>query len=145
PCLSGAYVGDRKIDGVSMWLWDERGGLVRAVTRGDGAKGDDVTPNVRTIRAVPLALGKGAPELLEVRGEAYIPNAEFARINAEREAAGEEPFMNPRNACAGTLKNLDPSITAARKLGFVAHGRGAVDPPSFATTYSQFLEKVRAL
>lgn len=141
----GAYVCDPKIDGVALTLRYESGRLVRAVTRGDGAKGDDVTPNVRTIRAVPLALGKGAPELLEVRGEAYIPNAEFARINAEREAAGEEPFMNPRNACAGTLKNLDPSITAARKLGFVAHGRGAVDPPSFATTYSQFLEKVRAL
>ena len=141
----GDYVCDPKIDGVALTLRYERGRLVRAVTRGDGAMGDDVTPNVRTIRAVPLALGEGAPAVLEVRGEAYIPNAEFARINAEREAAGDEPFMNPRNACAGTLKNLDPSITAARRLGFVAHGRGAVDPPSFAATYAQYLEKIRAL
>src|SRR5690606_3404612 len=102
----------------------EKGELVSAVTRGDGEKGDDVTHAVRTIRAVPLRLEprQGArtkvPEVLEVRGEAYIPLSEFERINAEREAAGEEPFMNPRNACAGTLKNLDPKVAASRHLGF---------------------------
>jgi DNA ligase (NAD+) len=139
------YVCDPKIDGIALAVRYERGVLKRAVTRGDGTKGDDVTPNVRAIRAVPLRLGEGAPEVLEVRGEAYIPNEEFARINAEREAEGEEPFMNPRNACAGTLKNLDPRITAARKLGFVAHGRGEIAPESFASSYTEYLARIRAL
>jgi DNA ligase (NAD+) len=139
------YVCDPKIDGIALAVRYERGVLKRAVTRGDGTKGDDVTPNVRAIRAVPLRLGEGAPEVLEVRGEAYIPNEEFARINAEREAEGEEPFMNPRNACAGTLKNLDPRITAARKLGFVAHGRGEIATESFASSYTEYLARIRAL
>jgi NAD-dependent DNA ligase len=106
--------------------------LVRAVTRGDGVKGDDVTANVRTIRGVPLRLGSergrkraaGVPGVLEVRGEVYFPLAEFERINAEREKASEDLFMNPRNAAAGTMRQLDPSIAARRPLMFVAHSFG---------------------
>ncbi len=155
---------DPKIDGVAISLRYEQGRLTRAITRGDGTKGDDVTANVRTIKAVPLLLtppppgrGPGAsrgggtphaptpPRLLEVRGEIYLPTKEFHRINEEREADGEELFANPRNACAGTLKNLDPRITASRRLGFVAHGRGACEPPDFETSYSDFLISIRAL
>ncbi len=137
---------DPKIDGVALSLRYEGGRLVHALTRGDGEKGDDVTHNVRTIRAVPLSIeGKGVPRVLEVRGEAYIPNDEFARINAEREEAGEELFMNPRNTCAGTLKQLDPSITASRRLGFVAHGRGQIEPGGFASSYSELLDELRSL
>jgi DNA ligase (NAD+) len=141
-------VADAKIDGVAMSLRYERGRLVQAVTRGDGVKGDDVTHNVRTIRGVPLVLGEGStgwkpvprrskhsgpgdadagvPEVLEVRGEVYLPLEEFERINREREAAGEDLFMNPRNAAAGTLKALDPAVAASRRLAFAAHGRGEV-------------------
>ncbi|MFG0285503.1 MAG: NAD-dependent DNA ligase LigA [Phycisphaerales bacterium JB039] len=138
---------DPKIDGVALSLRYESGELVSAVTRGDGEKGDDVTHAVRTIRAVPLRLTpkQGAktkvPDVLEVRGEAYIPLREFERINAEREEAGEEPFMNPRNACAGTLKNLDPKIAASRRLGFLAHGRGEVTD-GFASGYEEFLARL---
>ncbi len=140
---------DPKIDGVAVSLRYEKGRLIHAATRGDGLIGDDVTHNARTIKAIPLILRPGdqesAPAVLEVRGEVYLPSREFQRINVEREAAGEEPFMNPRNACAGTLKQLDPRITAHRRLGFVAHGRGLVEPDSFAASYSEFLERLRAL
>jgi DNA ligase (NAD+) len=137
---------DPKIDGMAISLRYEKGRLVRALTRGDGAKGDDVTGNVRTIKAVPLMLeGKTVPAVLEVRGEVFMPTKEFQRINEEREAEGEEPFMNPRNACAGTIKNLDPKVTASRRLGFVAHGRGVVEPADFADSYCEFLSKVRAM
>lgn len=140
---------DPKIDGVAISIRYEKGVLVHAVTRGDGSKGDDVTHNIRAIRAVPLTLeaaqAVSVPEVLEVRGEAYIPTAEFTRINAEREAAGEEVFMNPRNSCAGTLKSLDSTIVAQRRLGFLAHGRGEVAPSDWAESYAQFLEQLRAL
>ena len=114
---------DPKIDGVALSVRYENGAFVRALTRGDGREGDDVSHAVRTIRALPLTLGKDAPDVFEIRGEVYIPNAEFERINAERAEAGDELFMNPRNACAGTLKNLDPNVAASRNLGFRAHGR----------------------
>lgn len=140
---------DPKIDGLAMSLRYERGVLAAAVTRGDGVKGDDVTHSVRTIRAVPLKLNDAAgvpiPEVLEVRGEVYFPLKEFARVNAEREAAGEELFMNPRNAAAGTLKQLDPSVTAARKLGFLAHGRGECSDKGFAGSFTEFLARVGKL
>jgi DNA ligase (NAD+) len=127
-----AFVCDPKIDGVAISLRYEGGELVRAVTRGDGEKGDDVTAQVRTIRAIPLRLvklprgGGSMPDVLEVRGEVFMPNAEFERINREREAAGEAVFANARNSTAGTLKNLDPRVAAARRLNFSAHGRGEV-------------------
>jgi DNA ligase (NAD+) len=146
-------VADAKIDGVAMSLRYEDGELVRAVTRGDGVKGDDVTANVRTIRGVPLRLGSGrgaeraagVPGVLEVRGEVYFPLAEFERINAEREKAGEDLFMNPRNAAAGTLKQLEPSVTASRRLAFAAHGRGEVSEGGFARGHAEFLEKIAGL
>lgn len=139
-------VADAKIDGVAMSLRYEGGRLARAVTRGDGTRGDDVTPNVRTIRSIPLRLvGKGVPDVLEVRGEVFFPLKEFERVNAEREAEGEDVFLNPRNAAAGTLKQLDPRITAKRRLGFSAHGRGAISEEKFATSHSEFLAKLREL
>ena len=139
-------VADPKVDGVAMSLRYEGGKLARAVTRGDGTTGDDVTANVRTIRAVPLELkGRGVPGVLEVRGEVYFPLKEFERVNKEREEAGDDLFLNPRNAAAGTLKQLDPKITASRRLGFVAHGKGEVSDARFATSHTQFLEKISSL
>ncbi len=130
-----ALVCDPKIDGVALSLRYENATLVSAVTRGDGATGDDVTHIARTVRAIPLRLERHAegarrsiavPEVLEVRGEIYLPLKEFARINAEREASDEDVFMNPRNAAAGTLKQLDPKVAATRRLGFSVHGRGEI-------------------
>ncbi len=123
------YVAELKIDGLSMALHYEAGRLVRGVTRGDGVRGDDVTPNLRTLKSVPLVLdGEGIPEELEVRGEVYLPRSSFDRVNAEREAADDEPFANPRNAAAGTMKTLDPSVVASRGLDIflysIAHVRG---------------------
>jgi DNA ligase (NAD+) len=112
-----AYTAELKIDGLSVALHYEDGRLVRAVTRGDGVRGDDVTPNARAIRAVPLVLrGEGVPAELEARGEVYLPRTRFEAINLEREEAEEEPFANPRNAAAGTMKSLDPRVVAARGL-----------------------------
>jgi len=145
---SVVFAAEPKIDGVAMSLRYENGRLLHAVTRGDGTTGDDVTHNVRTIRAVPLELPTGAPRVLEVRGEVYLPKKEFERINQEREAEGEELFANPRNACAGTLKQLDPTAAAARKLGFVAHGRGEVEPgrgDGFAESHTGFLARCKKL
>jgi DNA ligase (NAD+) len=124
-----AYVTELKIDGLSMALHYEKGRLARGVTRGDGVRGDDVTPNVRAIKSVPLSLhGKGVPAELEVRGEVYLPRSRFAAMNREREEAGEEPFANPRNAAAGTMKTLDPKVVASRGLDIclyqVAHVKG---------------------
>lgn len=140
-----AVVCDPKIDGVAMSLRYEKGKLVVAATRGDGAVGDDVTSSVRAIRAIPVRLAGKAPEVLEVRGEVYMPFKEFARINTEREAAGEELFMNPRNSTAGTLKQLDPKIVASRRLSFFAYGRGEVSEEGFAAGHSEFLSKVKVM
>ncbi len=108
---------EMKYDGLSISLHYEQGRLVRAVTRGDGTQGDDVTANVRTIRSVPLVLsGSGYPEEFEIRGEVLMPFAEFERINAERREAGEQPFANPRNAASGTLKTADARVVAERRL-----------------------------
>ena len=117
-----AYVCELKIDGLAMSLRYEHGVLVRAATRGDGEQGEEITANVRTIGSVPLRLQlEQPPEWLEVRGEAFIPDGTFAAINAEREARGEALFANPRNACAGTLRQLDPKVVAARRLDFFAY------------------------
>lgn len=142
---------DAKIDGVAVSLRYERGRLARALTRGDGTAGDDITANARAIRAVPLTLDTQSgpiPEVLEVRGEIYMPLAEFERINAERDEADLEPFMNPRNATAGTLKQLDPKVVAARRLGFVAHGRGEIagkGAKGFGGSHSAFLAALKRL
>ncbi|MCA9286059.1 MAG: NAD-dependent DNA ligase LigA, partial [Phycisphaerales bacterium] len=137
------FVCDPKVDGVAISLRYEDGRLAQAVTRGDGERGDDVTANVRTIRAVPLRLsGRRVPEVLEVRGEIYMPNAEFERVNHEREAAGEALFANARNSTAGTLKSLDPRVAASRRLSFVAHGRGEIR--GFAPeTFTEFVAAIR--
>lgn len=137
---------DAKIDGVAISLRYESGALVRAVTRGDGTRGDDVTHNIRTIRSLPLVLeGENIPDVLEIRGEVAIPDAEFERINRERGEAGKEEFMNPRNACAGTLKSLDPRHAAERNLVFLAHGRGRVSDDTFASGHKAFVDRIGSL
>lgn len=112
-----AYVAEMKIDGLSIALTYVDGRLVRGATRGDGVSGDEVTANVRTIRAIPLSLRDGPAGRVEVRGEVFLPRASFARMNQEREEAGEPLFMNPRNAAAGTMRNLEPGLVAKRNLG----------------------------
>jgi len=146
---------DPKIDGVAVSLRYEHGVLVQALTRGDGEKGDVITTNVRGIRSVPLRLrarGIGtAPDILEVRGEIFMPTSQFERINAEREIAGEPLFANARNSTAGTLKSLDPSVVRARGLRFVAHGVGevrgleGVESRRPVAGYFEFLQAVNAL
>ena len=122
PATALPMVGELKIDGNALALSYEHGVLVRAATRGDGEQGEEITANVRTIGAVPLRLQlANPPEWLEVRGEAFIPDGTFAVINTEREARGEALFANPRNACAGTLRQLDPKVVAARRLDFFAY------------------------
>lgn len=127
------YVMEPKIDGLACSLIYENGKLVRAATRGDGSVGENVTANVRTIRSIPLVLkaadGEEIPELLDVRGEVYMPRHEFMRLNEERAEAGESEFANPRNAAAGSLRQLDPQVTAKRALSFFAYyvGDGAKD------------------
>jgi DNA ligase (NAD+) len=137
------YVAELKVDGLSMALHYQDGRLQRAVTRGDGVRGDDVTPNVRTIRAVPLRLTGDPPAELEVRGEVFLPRSRFQAINREREEREEEPFANPRNAAAGTIKSLDPRVAAGRGLDLflysVAQVRGAA-----VTSQWEALEKLRA-
>ena len=135
------YVAELKIDGLSIALTYEDGELVRGATRGDGVSGEDYTANVRTIRAVPLRLAAGPPGRVEVRGEVYLPRPSFERINREREEAGEPVFANPRNAAAGTMRNLDPALVAKRGLSaFTYQLVGAADLASHAET----LESLRA-
>lgn len=126
------YLVEPKIDGVSMSLRYENRRLVRAATRGNGIVGDDVTQNVRTIKSVPLSLPADAPETLEVRGEVYMTRDGFAELNARLEESGGEPFANPRNACAGSLKLLDPKVVAKRPLDIVVYNSGGVGCDSFA-------------
>lgn len=146
-------VAEPKVDGLALSLRYESGVLVHAVTRGDGTRGDDVTHAARAIRSIPLQLEgdeSTVPSVLEVRGEVFFPLKEFERVNKEREDAGDELFQNPRNAAAGTLKNLDPKLVASRKLGFVAHGRGEYVGTTktdevFDSTYWRFLAALRSV
>lgn len=142
-----AYVLEPKIDGASVSLRYENGRLVQAATRGRGNVGDDITANARTIRAIPLVLHTdGAkvepPAILEVRGEVYMDNEDFQRVNKEIVAEGEEPYANPRNLTAGTLRRLDPKIVAKRRLRFLAHGLGQVNPMP-AETYWEWTQLLR--
>ena len=123
-----------KIDGCAVTLLYREGKLAYAATRGDGRTGDDITANVRTIKNVPFILPAGAPELLEVRGEIYMPSADFDILNAERDADGLPAFANPRNATAGTIKLLDSAEVARRPLRFLAHGIGGYEGPALRTT-----------
>jgi DNA ligase (NAD+) len=144
-----AYVVEPKIDGLAVSLTFEKGRLVRAVTRGNGVEGDDVTVNALTIRGLPRELRKSreapVPDLIEVRGEIFMTRAEFDRINAARDEAGEERFANPRNLAAGTLKLLDPREVAERRLEIVLYGVGACEPAGAGgETQSCYHERVRA-
>ena len=123
-----------KIDGCAVTLLYRQGKLAYAATRGDGRTGDDITANVRTIKSVPFTLPAGAPELLEVRGEIYMPSADFDQLNAERDADGLPAFANPRNATAGTIKLLDSAEVARRPLRFLAHGLGVYEGPALRST-----------
>ena len=138
------YTVEPKIDGLAISLRYEKGHLTRAATRGDGSRGDVVTSNIRTIRAIPLTLkGETIPDILEVRGEVYMPKAAFAELNTLRIDAGEPPFANPRNAAAGSLKLLDARTTATRKLAFFAYSVGQASTP-LAKTHYNALEKLKA-
>src|SRR5579883_3158210 len=133
-----------KIDGLSLSLRYEQGRLVQGATRGDGITGEDVTANIRTVPTVPEELrGSGWPEIVEIRGEVYMERSGFFALNEERAAAGESVFANPRNAAAGSLRQLDPSITARRPLKFFAYAWGEASAP-FARTHAEALEKFAA-
>jgi DNA ligase (NAD+) len=126
------FVVEPKVDGVAISLTYENGIFTRAVTRGNGFKGDDVTANIALIREIPHKL-KGAPKLLEIRGEVYMTMAEFSRLNQERETAGEALYANPRNLAAGTVKLLDKAEAKGRRLSIVCYGLGATQPATFAS------------
>ncbi|MDA8457293.1 NAD-dependent DNA ligase LigA [Acidovorax sp. GBBC 3334] len=134
------YVAEPKFDGLAMSLRYEDGRLVQAATRGDGEVGEDVTHNIRTIRQIPLTLPDGVPPVLEVRGEVYMRRADFDQLNERQREAGAKTFVNPRNAAAGAVRQLDSGIAARRPLSFFAYGLGDVTPateggPAFATHY----------
>ncbi|ABD69925.1 DNA ligase, NAD-dependent [Rhodoferax ferrireducens T118] len=135
-----AYVAEPKFDGLAMNLRYESGILVQAATRGDGEVGEDVTQNVRTIGQIPLRLPADAPSILEVRGEVYMRRDDFEKLNEQQRARGQKTFVNPRNAAAGAVRQLDPAIAAQRPLSFFAYGLGEVTPeqaggPAFGTHY----------
>jgi DNA ligase (NAD+) len=123
------YVAEPKFDGLAMNLRYEQGVLVQAATRGDGEVGEDVTQNIRTIGQIPLRLPAHAPAVLEVRGEVYLRRDDFEALNEKQRLAGQKTFVNPRNAAAGAVRQLDPAIAAQRPLSFYAYGLGAVTPP----------------
>ena len=129
PAAEVAVAAEPKIDGLSASLRYEDGELVAGATRGDGRDGEDVTRNLRTLAAVPKRLGGRPPARLEVRGEVYFPVAAFERLNADQRAAGKRAFVNPRNAAAGSVRQIDPAVTAERDLGFYVHSWGEVSEP----------------
>ena len=131
-----------KIDGVAVSAVYRDGVLDYAVTRGDGTTGDDISQNIRTIKSIPLRLPGGAPALFEVRGEVFMPNEAFAKLNEQRDEAGEPAFVNPRNATAGTLKQLDSKLVAARPLDCIFHSYGQVDDAPYTST-SEFQQTLR--
>ncbi|MZG31024.1 MAG: NAD-dependent DNA ligase LigA [Nitrospinae bacterium] len=133
PEQSIEYVVELKFDGLAVALTYEDGFLVRGATRGDGLQGEDITANLRTLRSIPLKID--FKQRMEVRGEVYMPKKEFERINSEREADGESPFANPRNAAAGALRLLDPAITARRKLGIFVYAVGFLENNPFKTHF----------
>jgi len=141
-----AYAAELKFDGLALTLRYVDGALVQAATRGDGEVGEDVTRNVRTIKAVPQRLrGRSPPKLLEVRGEAYMTRADFAELNERQRAAGARLFINPRNTAAGAVRQLDPAMTAQRPLSFFAYGIGAHDGFALPATHSALLDALARL
>jgi DNA ligase (NAD+) len=137
------YAAEPKLDGLAISLRYEKGVLVQAATRGDGSRGEDVTQNVRTIPSVPLRLlGQGFPPVLEVRGEVYMPKAGFERLNERARSRGEKGFANPRNAAAGSLRQLDPKITAERPLAMFCYGFGEIEGGPLAETHSDSIRRL---
>ena len=136
------FVTEPKIDGLAISLVYEDGVLVRGATRGNGESGEDVTTNLRTIGAIPLRI-EDAPPLLEVRGEVYMPLVAFAKLNEDRAAAGEPTYANPRNTAAGSIRQLDPQLTASRPLSIWCYSVGALEGVSF-DTHSESLEWLRS-
>ena len=137
-----SYVVEPKIDGLAMSLRYEKSDLILGATRGDGEKGDDVTHNIKTIKTIPLRLNDEPPDVLEVRGEVYMPKKAFSKINEEKEKQGEPLFANPRNAAAGSLKQLDARITAKRNLSFFAYAIGETSR-KIANTHFENLAKFK--
>ncbi|MBN8890193.1 MAG: DNA ligase (NAD(+)) LigA [Rhodospirillales bacterium 70-18] len=136
-----AFVAEPKIDGLSISLTYENGEFQRGATRGDGLEGEDVTANLRTIAAVPKRLAGAAPALIEIRGEVFMSKTDFLALNAAQQAAGQKLFANPRNAAAGSLRQLDPAITAARPLSLFAYAMGEASAP-VAATHWEWLERL---
>lgn len=145
PDMPLAYVAEPKIDGLSINLRYERGRFVSAATRGDGTEGEDVTRNLETFpeSRLPRALGPDAPEVIEIRGEVYMTKEDFLALNARQEEAGEKAFANPRNAAAGSLRQLDPKVTAGRPLSLFAYAMGEASAPP-AASHWEYLEKLKS-
>ena len=140
------YAAEPKLDGLAISLLYEKGILIRGATRGDGRTGEDVTLNIRTIDAIPLKLrGKDFPPVIEVRGEVVMPKAGFEKLNQQQLEKNEKPFVNPRNAAAGSLRQLDPKITATRPLSFYCYGIGLIDGMSLPNKHSQIMEKLKVM
>ena len=140
------YMCEPKLDGIAVAIRYEHGHLVQAATRGDGQTGEDITHNVKTVKNIPLRLLEAqAIEVLEVRGEIFMPKRGFTRLNKIAESAGEKTFANPRNAAAGSLRQLDPSITAKRPLAFYCYGVGVLRGAPMPTTQYQLLQWYRSL
>ncbi|MCU7905034.1 MAG: NAD-dependent DNA ligase LigA, partial [Candidatus Thiodiazotropha sp. (ex Epidulcina cf. delphinae)] len=138
------YLAEPKLDGLAINLRYEQGLLLLGATRGDGSRGEDVTGNIRTIKAVPLKLqGDDWPDILEVRGEVFMPRDGFEALNQRARDAGEKGFVNPRNAAAGSLRQLDPRLTAQRPLTFYAYGFGEMDPAPIADTQGDSIRRLR--
>ena len=139
------YVSEPKLDGLAVELIYENGTFVNGSTRGDGTSGEDITANLKTIKAIPLALRhdkRSIPRLLEVRGEVFIRKSDFISMNAQREKSGESPFANPRNAAAGSLRQLDPKITATRSLSIYCYQAGSIIGAEF-NTHWEFLQSIQ--
>ncbi|MDO4223441.1 MAG: NAD-dependent DNA ligase LigA, partial [Acinetobacter sp.] len=148
PNQNVQYEVELKLDGLAISLWYEHGVLVRGVTRGDGETGEDITQNVKTIRNLPVQLiaqqGEKIPDLLEVRGEVLMPKAGFEKLNAEQQAKGEKTFANPRNAAAGSLRQLDSKIAASRPLAFYAYGIAQCEPHHGLSSMHQSLQWLKS-
>jgi DNA ligase (NAD+) len=137
------YAGETKLDGLAVNLFYENGRLIRGATRGDGATGEDVTLNIRTIKSVPLRLTGNFPDRMEVRGEVFMTKAGFTALNKMQEQSGGKIFANPRNAAAGSLRQLDPGITAKRPLQFIAHGTGLFEGKNLPDKHTDILAQLK--
>ena len=138
------YAAELKFDGLAISLRYEGGVLVQAATRGDGETGEDVTSNVRTVKAIPLRLRGDAPAVLEIRGEVYMRRDDFERLNTRQAEAGDKTFVNPRNAAAGSIRQLDPNIAARRPLSFFAYGLGDTGEWTPPATHAEVLDAIAA-